>query len=133
MAFRCIGQDCAIQISDGGVQDGVPTYGSATVLKSLARRVMIDDTLVTEDVSSLGDTRVKKRGKRGESRIEIELFIADAGAYTATIGNYTKVEFKTLSSLDAYSTFTGILTGNRIEAPDGAQIQTLTIECDADQ
>ena len=129
--MRLIGQDCLVQITDGGAQDGTPTYGSAVVLKAFAKRVMVEDSAETVDVSCLGDTRRKLRSKRGSSTCEVELAVVDTGALSLTVGNYVKLEVKEITAL-SYRTFTGLLTRNKIEFPDGEDIQMLTIECDGD-
>jgi hypothetical protein len=133
MALRLLGQDCAIQITDGGAQDGTPTYGSPVVVKAYARRISLDDTLTTEDMRGLGDARARLRGKFGETAAEIELLVPDSGPLAITLGNYVKVEFKALSSMVSYTTIVGLLIGDRRDMPDGPQLQVLRIACDADQ
>lgn len=133
MALRLIGQDCAIQITDGGAQDGTPTYGSPVVVKAFARRISLDDQLTTEDMRGLGDARERLRGKFGGTTAEIELLVPDTGPLAINLGNYVKVEYKPLSSMVAYTTLVGLLVGDRRDIPDGPQLQVLRIACDADQ
>lgn len=130
--MRLIGQDCAVQITDGGAQDGTPTYGSAVPLKAFAKRVMVEDSLETVDMRALGDSRRKLRGKFGSTTCEVELEVQDTGMLSLTIGNYVKLEIKEISSLASFKPFAGLLTKNRLEIPDGEELQVLTIECDAE-
>lgn len=140
MAYRLIGQDVAVQISltAAAHAGGTPTYGAPTVIKGIARRVSIDDELQTEDVSALGDTREKIRGKRGRSTVEIEQLVYDTGwqynlAGTGSkLGYAAKLEIKPLSTLTSFQVWQGLITRWSGEAPDGAQVERITITCDAD-
>lgn len=131
--MRLIGKDCAIQITNGGVQDGSPNWGTATSIKAFAESIQIDDSLDTVEVTSLGDTRKRFRAHVGQTTVEITLRVPSSGPILMdALGNYVRVEFKPLSTMGTYLTYTGLLTSNRISAPDGPQQQTLTITCDAE-
>jgi hypothetical protein len=131
--MRLIGKDCAVQITDGGVQDGSPNWGTAVPIKALAEKIEIDDTVDTTEVTALGDTRKKLRAHEGSTNLVVTLRVQDTGPILlSSLGNYVRLEIKALSSMANYTVYTGLLVGNKHDIPDGAQQQVLTIACDAE-
>jgi len=114
MTYRKIGQDATITI--GG-----------TPVQAFARSVKVNNKVTTVDVRGIGDNRKQLRPAYGETSVVVELLIESTGAFALTMGNtYTVVT-------DTQGPFTGVLTGNDFDAKmDDAQIQTITLECDAD-
>jgi hypothetical protein len=132
MARKLVGQNAVVQTTDLGLQDGVPATGTAVPLISLARSITIADSTDTADTSALGDTRKTTQVLRGATEITIELFVPATGAqFDGLIGHYFLVEYKELSTLGSFKTFNGVLTARTLEMPDGAQVERLTIMCDA--
>lgn len=140
MAYRLIGQDVALQISltNGPHTGGSQSFGTPTSITGIARRVGIDEELLTSDVSALGDTRERIRARRGRTTIEIEHLVTDGGwAYApantgAKIGWGARLDIKPLSTLGTSNTWIGLITRWSGEAPDGEQVERITISCDAD-
>lgn len=140
MAYRLIGQDCAVQISvSTAAHTGAdPTYGSAVNIKTTgrARRVGIREELLTSDVSALGDSREKLRARRGKTSLEIENLVLDTGwlyySSGTLIGYVAKLEIKEISSLGSFKTWKGLITEWSGETPDGESVERITIACDAD-
>ena len=137
MAYRLLGQDCAVTIEDGGAFDGTPTYaGGAAILAvtAFARSISIKEDVSTRDMRGLGNTtkRLRPANDAGHS-VELKLLVESTGAIVITLGHYYKVTFKALSSFVSASTYEGIAVSQSVEAPDGEQVQTIVIEGPADQ
>lgn len=143
MSYKLIGQDCALQLTLGGLADGVPNYTTATVYKSYARSISIDESAEVENVAALGDTRDKYRVKRTSTKVRIEGLVPDtgfvlnaaAGSATGsvdntTVGCYCKVEYKEISGLSAYRMWEGIITQWSGSSPDGAAVESMEVTCD---
>lgn len=132
MAMRLLGQDCTINIYDGGAfVTGGPTYTGAINVKAFAKSISVDDTVTTESLRGLGDAREKKRPKFAETKVAIELLIEDSGPVVLTLGGFVKVVYEPIATVGT-RTLQGVLVGNKTESPDGAATQSLSIECDAD-
>lgn len=132
MAYKLIGQNCAVQISLGGPQDGAPTYTTATDIKAFAKTISKKSTVATADVSTLGDNRDKVQATRGRTEFTVEMLVGATGAqFDGAEGQYTKVEYKELATMASYKSFEGIITGHDLDMPDGAQTERITVMCDA--
>jgi hypothetical protein len=134
MAFRLIGQNSALRGKFGGTQDGTPNWDvSTTDLKAHARRIRVNDTADGEELSGLADARKITQVKRAGTKFELEVFVGDAGRqFEGKIGHYFQFEYKPLGSLASYTgPIIGVIMDVDWDAPDGAQIERIQVDCDA--
>lgn len=133
--MRAVGQDCAVTVEIGGLQDGTPNYSAPIDMTYLYKRGNIDEGAVEADVSSLGDdverTRVKRaRGKVVQCDFQIDSTVGTR--FKDLIGYYGRITFTPFSGLAVTEQIAGVITGRRWESPDDEQIETLTIKGGAD-
>ena len=132
MAMRLLGQDCTINIFDGGPFSTTgPTYSAAINVKAYAKSISVDDKVTTESLRGLGDSREKKRPKFSETNVAVELLIEDSGPVVLTLGGFIKIIYEPIAGVGT-RIIQGLLVGVKLESPDGAAMQSLTIEADAD-
>lgn len=142
MPYKLITQDASIRLSISTLAAAgqAPIYGTALTLTGnagLGSEVGVDETLETVSVPGIGDTRDKKRAKRGSSTLRIKKYVADAGAVagltgTSKLGFYGKVEIKELSSMGAYVSYEGLIVKWSWSGGDQEQIEEIAIDCDAE-
>lgn len=113
--MRLIGQDVTITIAD-------------TEVTAYARSIDIDDKANTVDVRGIGDSRKKLRPTYGESTVTADVLI-EGVPLNPGMGSTI-----TIATSNPSTGFTGIVTDHKISIKmDDASIETITIECDADQ
>ena len=129
MAYKLAGQNAAVQITDGGLQDGSPTTGGTAIpLMGLLRNAEKTLTANTADAAALGDSVDIIQVLRVGREVTLELFVPDTGAQFETlIGHYVTVGIKDLASLAGYASADGVVTGYTHSYPDGMQTEKLTI------
>jgi hypothetical protein len=135
MAKRLIATDAAVQITLGGVVDGTPNWGTATVVKALARSVEFDGETVDADVTSaLGDGLEISRPIRLRGTANVELLVTDSGAlFKGKQGYYCKLEVKEESTLASYDTYVGYIRRQSVSiGGDGATIEKLELKIGVD-
>ena len=133
MANRLIAQDALVTIYDGGAYAASgPTYATGIPVQAFAKSIKIDDKVNLVDLRGWGDARAKKRPTYGETTITLEIMIENSGKVAVANGNFGKIVFTPISGGTA-ETYEGIWANFGTDASlDNAQMQTLVLECDAD-
>jgi hypothetical protein len=135
MAQKLVGQQCTCWVVVGSSQllgNAASVNGaSAIAVVSYARKITKDDSTSQADMSALGDTRETTQVLRGKTEINLELLVPTTGEqFINTIGMYGKVIYKANASVSNVF-YIGVITKQGFDMPDGAQIETLTLTCDA--
>ena len=90
---KLLSKQALLTVADGGVQDGTPTYGSATDIKCLTRSVKISKTETDIDLAALCDDTTKRQVLRLGGELDIEIFIDDAPLFESMIGHYVRLSW----------------------------------------
>jgi hypothetical protein len=121
-----------VNLYDGSAWNGSNTLGSAQDIGDILKSLKASDTMSTHDMTTLGDSRKKKRPSYGESRVEIEMEVLSTGVLGGfAVGNVAAVSVLEKSALGGH-TWTGIVIENSLDCPDGADIHRIVIDCDVD-
>ena len=130
---KLIAADIAIQITLGGpVSLAGPTWLTAQSVITMCKSVHLTEGLSkVVDVAALADGLDKDRPQRSNFTVDLDLLV-DATLGTLTdgkVGNYIRVDLKSLSSLTSYSSYVGYISERDHEASDGdAQKETVKVK-----
>lgn len=131
MAYRLVGQDCDVDIADGGAWDGDNTLAAATNVKARAKSVRIAETVSVHEMAGLGDNTRKIRPQRSSYRAEATLQVLSTGILSGlAVGNVAALTLDPLATTTTTGVYTypGIVMENSLDIVDGEQIQRLVIE-----
>jgi hypothetical protein len=102
---------------------------------ALAKTISIDRSAKKIDTTSNGDDFERFRIQRSDSvKFKLEMAVTDSGPqFDGCEGYYAKVEYKALSSFSSYQPpILGAIMSVSISGPEGAQVETITVESGAE-
>lgn len=129
MAYATIGQDIAIQYTLGALANGQAiTFGAASSVKAIAKRVEIDEEALESDVSALGDGLEINRFRRVRAKVRLTMQANNTGRlFYGYTGYAIKVENKILSSLATFETFVGGIKTVSTTEEDGENLEVIEV------
>ncbi len=130
MAFRTIGQDCAIEIILGPLANGQAiSFAAAVSVKAYAKSIEIDEDADKVAVPSLGDGLEKSRYKREKARVRLKLQVPDSGPIIGSgkVGYSILTNVKAISSLSTPEQYVGGIDKRSLAVEDDENIETVEI------
>lgn len=135
MAFKLIGQDCAVGIALGGPVDGrTQAFGAAVDYKFLAKSIELDHEILDVDVSSLADGLERLRAKRSRATLRLKLQVnGQTGAsFPQYVGYAAFVAVKEHYALVGERDYVGIISKASLSIEDGETIETVEVKIGID-